>query len=201
MNLKQFRKGLKQLGSWRQFAFLLALAERGYPNFALFADIVDGAHRTRFRELLDTAWSMLERKDHGQDVFRLLTRLESVQPDPEAHDFYGVIPALNAWQLLEQAFLCHVNEDKERCEPGAQLAMDTVVSFVEMTEGEGLDEDALVRLLDDNELVEIEQNFQQMLVKELQGCRKPSPGFIDHIRGMAANRGVSNLGLEADSGA
>ena len=195
MNHKQLRKALSQLGSWRQFAFLLALAERGFANFALFAELTRPADGERFREILDAGWDMLLYPERQSDVFRLLTRLEKVRPDPEEHDFYGTAPALDAYQLLEQALLCHVNSERSRCEEGADIATGTVVSFVELTEGEGLGDEALIRLLDGHELVKMEQAFQKALVSELQVTRKPGERFVTHLRRLAENEGVSNLGL------
>ncbi|MDX1589839.1 MAG: DUF416 family protein [Oleiphilaceae bacterium] len=195
MNHKQLRKALSQLGSWRQFAFLLALAERGFANFALFAELTRPADGERFREILDAGWDMLLYPERQSDVFRLLTRLEKVRPDPEEHDFYGTTPALDAYQLLEQALLCHVNSERSRCEEGADIATGTVVSFVELTEGEGLGDEALIRLLDGHELVKMEQAFQKALVSELQVTRKPGERFVTHLRRLAENEGVSNLGL------
>lgn len=195
MNHKQFQKALSQLGSWRQFAFLLALAERGFANFALFAELTRPADGDRFRETLDAAWEMLLNPEHKSDVFRLLTRLEKVRPDPEEHDFYGTAPALDAYLLLEQALLCHVNADRPRCEEGAAIATGTVVTFVEFSEGEGLEDEAMIRLLDSHELVKMEQTFQKALISELQATRRPAERFVTHLRRLAENEGVSNLGL------
>lgn len=195
MNLKQFQKALQQLGSWRQFAFLLALAERGFANFALFAELTRPADADRFRQTLDQGWQMLLQPERQSDVFRLLTRLETVRPDPEEHDFYGTGPALEAYLLLEQALLCHVNAERPRAEEGSAIAMGTVVTFVEVTEGEGLDDNALIRLLDNHELVKMEQTFQKALISELQVTRKPGERFVAHLRSLAENEGVSNLGL------
>ncbi len=40
MNANQFLKAVSQLQGWRECAFLLSLAERSFPNYALFADAV-----------------------------------------------------------------------------------------------------------------------------------------------------------------
>ncbi|WP_339806343.1 DUF416 family protein, partial [uncultured Marinobacter sp.] len=42
MNANQFLKALEQLQGWRECAFLLALAERGFPNYALFSEAIGG---------------------------------------------------------------------------------------------------------------------------------------------------------------
>ncbi len=195
MNAKQRRKQLEKLGGWRQFAFLLALAERAFPNFALFAELTGVEHGDRFRAGLDSAWSMLEKKDHNVDPLQLLARLETVQPDPQQYDFFGVRPALDAWQLLEQALLCHVNPDRGRAVEGASLALETVVTFIEVSEGEGLDENELVKLLDRHELIHAETGFQEALLELLRSSKAPAVEVVAQLRAMAENEGVSNLGL------
>lgn len=196
MNPRQQQKQLDKLGGWRQFAFLLALAERAFPNFAFFSDLTDRTAGDRFRDGLNLGWSMLLRKDHNVDVLQLLTRLERGCPDPEAHDVYGVQPALDAWWLLEQALLCHVNPDKKRAAEGASVAMNTVTTFIEVTEGEGLADEELVKLFDDHDLTRAEKGFQEALLEMLRKARAPDPSVIHEILRMAHNEGVSNLGLE-----
>ena len=196
MNPRQQQKQLDKLGGWRQFAFLLALAERAFPNFAFFSDLIDRTSGDRFRDGLNLGWSMLLRKDHNVDVLQLLTRLERGCPDPDAHAVYGVQPALDAWWLLEQALLCHVNPDKKRATEGASVAMSTVTTFIEVTEGEGLGDEELVKLFDDHDLTRAEKGFQEALLEMLRKARAPDSSVIHEILGMAHNEGVSNLGLE-----
>ena len=196
MNPRQQQKQLDKLGGWRQFAFLLALAERAFPNFALFAELRDTGAGDRFRNGLNLGWSMLLRRDHNVDVLKLLSRLERGCPDPETHDVYGVYPALDAWWLLEQALLCHINPDKKRAAEGALVATNTVTTFIEVTEGEGLDDDELVRLFERHDLTTADKGFQQLLIETLRRARAPEPDTIHDVLAMAHNEGVSNLGLE-----
>lgn len=196
MKDQQFLKHLEKLGGWREMAFILALAERAYPNYAMFADLVRPAWGETIRQCLDHGWRYLSLKKHDVDVFRELARLEQAVPDPEDHDMYGVYPALDMVWLLEQALLTQVNPDKRRAPEASQRSLATVTGFVEMTEGEGLDDDQLVDLFDDHELVKLERDFQKAAMKWLRQCESPLHGAIDELRLMAANEGVSNLGLD-----
>lgn len=72
------------------------------------------------------------------------------------------------------------------------------MGFVEMSEGEGLDDDDLVGLLDRHELMQAELAYQQALVQMLRRRRTPDEDFVAELRELAANGGVSNLGISLD---
>lgn len=198
MNLKQFLRALEQFRGWREYAFILALAERAYPNYVLFVDAVERRWAAPVRDLLDRAWLILALRKHDQDPLHLLTRLESMIPDPDAFDFYGAVPASAMAHLLEQALLTRVNPDRHRAPDASRLALDTVMGFIEVSEGEGLDDNGLVDLLDHHELMKAEKAFQQALVQMLKRRRAPDEAFVEELRTMAANEGVSNLGIALD---
>ena len=195
MKPKQFEKRLGQLRSWREYGFILALAERNYPNFALFAELTEPGHVQRMRQLLDQGWSMLGSRDHDLDVFQLLTHLGHCAPDPDAHEVYGVQPALTMVELLEQAFLCRVNPDKARAAAASAASFEVVMTFLEFSEGEGLDEEALVELFETHELMQAERGFQEYLIETLGDARTTDQYFVRLLQDAAANTGVSNLGL------
>ncbi|GGE71791.1 hypothetical protein GCM10011533_25140 [Streptosporangium jomthongense] len=195
MNANQFLKAVSQLQGWRECAFLLALAERSFPNYALFAEAVGMKTGGKMRQLLDRAWDMLQEEVAETAIPQLLAKLEALSPDVEAYDAYGVYPAFDFCQLLEQALLNRLNPSKHRATEASQLATATVMSFIELSEGESLEEDELVRLLDSHPLMKEDKNFQRNLVLALKRQRAPVERFITEIREDAANEGVSNLGI------
>ena len=196
MNANQFIKAVAQLQGWREFTFLLALSERSFPNYALFADAVGLKTGAKMRQLLDGCWDMLEERPSESEIPKALARLESLSPDVDEYDAYGVYPAFDFCQLLEQALLNRLNPAKHRASDAAQLATGTVMNFIELSEGEGLDEDELVRLLEHHPLMKEDKLFQRDLVVALKKQRTPTGRFIEEIRTMAANNGISNLGIE-----
>ncbi|MDX1757451.1 MAG: YjaG family protein [Marinobacter sp.] len=195
MNANQFLKAVEQLQGWRECAFLLALAERGFPNYALFADAMGLKTGAKMRQLLDLAWGLLQEIPSEAAIPQLLAKLETLSPDVEAYDAYGVHPAFDFCRLLEQALLGRLNPDKHRASEASQWAMETVIGFIEVSEGEGLDEDELVRVLDHHPLMKADKAFQRDLVLALKRQRTPTEDFVAQLRGMAANDGVSNLGI------
>ena len=195
MNANQFLKAVAQLQGWRECAFLLALAERSFPNYALFADAVGLKTGAKVRQVLDLGWSMLQQDSSEAAIPQALARLESLSPDVDAYDAYGVYPAFDFCQLLEQALLNRLNPTRHRATDASQLATSTVVSFIELSEGDGADDDELVRLLDHHPLMKEDKAFQRDLVLALKRQRTPTQQFIETLQADAANEGVSNLGI------
>ena len=195
MNANQFLKAVQQLQGWRECAFLLSLAERAFPNYALFADAMELKTGAKMRQILDAGWDLLKPDAIETAIPQWLRKLEALSPDVEDYDAYGVYPAFDFCQLLEQALLNRLNPGKHRATEASQLATATVMSFVEVSEAEELSEDQLVRLLDQHPLMKEDKLFQRDLVLELKRQRVPRQEFIDNLRQQAKNDGVSNLGI------
>lgn len=195
MNANQFLNAVSQLQGWRECAFLLALAERSFPNYALFADAVDLKTGAKMRQLLDLGWNLLQKDVSESAIPQLLAKLEALSPDVNAYDAYGVYPAFDFCQLLEQALLSRLNPGKHRATDASQMATATVVNFIELSEGEDLDEDELVRLLDQHLRMKDDKAFQRELVLDLKRQRTPTDQFVARLREEAGNDGVSNLGI------
>lgn len=195
MNANQFLKAVSQLQGWREFIFVMALSERSFPNYALFADAVGLKTGGKMRQLLDLGWEMLQKEVSEAAIPQWLAKLESLSPDVNAYDAYGVYPAFDFCQLLEQALLNRLNPAKHRATEASQMATATVMNFIELSEGEGLDEDELVRLLEQHPLMKEDKVFQRELVLSFKRQRTPTAQFVDRVRSDAANGGVSNLGI------
>ena len=198
MNANQFLKAVSQLQGWRECAFLLALAERSFPNYALFADAVGLKTGGKMRQLLDLAWDMLQKDVADAAIPQLLSKLETLCPNVDEYDAYGVYPAFDFCQLLEQALLNRLNPNQHRATEASQLATRTVMDFVEMSEGEGMDENELVRVFEHHPLLKDDKLFQRDTVMALKKQRTPKEAFLAELRAGAANDGVSNLGISLE---
>ncbi|MEX0605177.1 YjaG family protein [Marinobacter sp.] len=198
MNANQFLKAVEQLQGWRECAFLLALAERAFPNYALFSDAIGMKGGGKMRYLLDQAWAMLQEEPSESAIPNMLARLESLSPDVEQYDAYGVYPAFDCCRLLEQALLNRLNPDRHRATEASQWATGTVMSFIEVSEGEGMEEDELVRLLDRHDLMKIDKAFQRDVVLSVKRQRTPTEQFLERLKEESANQGVSNIGISLE---
>ena len=199
MNANQFLKAVSQLQGWRECAFLLTLAERAFPNYALFADAVGMKSGGKMRQLLDLVWGMLQKDASEAAIPQLLSKLETLSPNVDEYDAYGVYPAFDFCQLLEQALLNRLNPNKHRATEASQLATKTVMDFVEMSEGEGMDDDELIRMFEHHPLLKEDKLFQRDTVLALKRQRTPMEEFISELQAVAADDGVSNLGISLDS--
>lgn len=195
MNANQFLKAVEQLQGWRQTAFLLALAERAFPNYALFSEAIGSMAGGKMRQLLDAGWDLFDNKAAENQIPQLLARLESLSPDVDAYDAYGVYPAHDFCLLLEEALLSRLNPSKHRATESSGIATGTVMNFITFSEGEGLDESEQVRLLDSHPLMKEDKLFQRDLILSLKRQRVPKERYIQELREQAANEGVSNLGI------
>src|SRR5690606_12585294 len=130
VNANQFLKAVEQLQGWRQTAFLLALAERAFPNYALFSEAIGGKAGGKMHQVLDAGWDLFEQKSAENLIPQILARLESLSPEVEAYDAYGVYPAFDFCRLLEAALLSRLNPSKHRALEASGIATGTVMSFI-----------------------------------------------------------------------
>ncbi|SFR41098.1 hypothetical protein SAMN05216203_0047 [Marinobacter daqiaonensis] len=195
MNANQFLKAVEQLQGWRQTVFLLALAERAFPNYALFSEAIGTKAGGKMRQLADAGWEMFADRSGETVIPQMLAKLESLSPNVEEYDAYGVYPAFDFCQLLEEALLSRLNPGKHRATEASRVATGTVMNFIAFSEGEDLDESELVELLESHPLMKEDKIFQRDLVLALKRQRTPTDGFIQRVRTQAANDGLSNLGI------
>jgi len=93
------------------------------------------------------------------------------------YDAYGVYPAYDFCQLLEQAALNRLNPGKHRRQKLHSLPRPTVMSLLRFRRPKKLSEDELVRLLDQHPLMKEDKLFQRDLVLELKRQRVPRQEF------------------------
>lgn len=199
MKPHQFERILQSLSGWRAMAFCLALAERAWPNYALFCRVSGFPGETRLRGILDESWRYLEQGE-AHDPYRWLVRMEECLPDPADFDVYGVHPAVDFWTLLEHAWLSQTESDKPRAALASAISLATVQGFVEMTDGQGLDDDALVKVLDESPYMQGELDFQFWLADTLRKQPAPDAQFLADLYADAANDGISNIGISLEEG-
>jgi uncharacterized protein YjaG (DUF416 family) len=203
MNLKKLMKSLKALTGWRETAFILALVERALPNIVLFMESTDRVALEKsmfpngFFSLIDKSWdSAIERLDEDA-VIECLDQVVNHIVEEEL-DSFGVLPSNKGLELWELALISSLNRDKKRAEEASQLSIATVSEFIEFTEGEGLDDNALVRLFEKHELMVRELSFQLELCDLLRSAEKPNKELLKTVRELARDDGWSNLGISLD---
>lgn len=125
------RNRLHALSDLKRLAFLLACAERMYPNYLAFHRHHGWGEPQSIRRSLDLIWLRLEGADVSDGASELLTEVEKVTPDTEDFDSLYVSPALDAAVvasiLLESVGAISVEKILE----GLTLATDTIDMYVQ----------------------------------------------------------------------
>jgi len=210
MNKKKFQKSLLSLKSWRERAFILALAERALPNARLYFDSIEHQPLSQndfpygLPELMDKIWQhlLVLKKDVEKDstqgeeqIVSLLDQVVACIPDAQQSDHYGVLPAVDCLSLMEQALLAGLNDDKKRAYEASQFSLETVMQFIEFSEGGSLSEEQLIKLFDTHPLIAREFSFQSELNDLLRTASHPGDAFLNELRTLAQDDGVSNIGV------
>ncbi len=185
----RFYKRLGDLEPWQQSVFALALAERMYPNYHLYAESTGKGNAIEFRAALDSLWRYLTEKGSRVNLSAILESFEAFIPDPTHEESYGAYPALDACVALGCAYnsvICRIGEEAMEA---SNASIGSVAGFIEMLEERELTEDELY----EQPLMEQEMAFQVELLNQVSRPRDPQQ--ILAIRSLAAQDGVSNLGI------
>lgn len=198
MNRQKFLRTLQSLSGWRERAFILALAERASPNAALYFENLDTSDLEKSIELnslFDKMWQHLIFEPNEDAIIECLDEVVELRMLADDSESYGALPTADCLEIVEQALLSGVNEEKKRAADASQLSIETVTQFIEFSEGEGLDENSLVRLFDKHPLIEREFSFQAELNDLLRAATHPGAEVIQEFRELAQDEGLSNIGI------
>tara|TARA_R110001592_G_scaffold66617_4_gene204629 strand:- start:6061 stop:6666 length:606 start_codon:yes stop_codon:yes gene_type:complete len=198
MNKQKFLKSLQSLGGWRERAFMLALAERASPNAALYFDNIDTSdldNKIDLKSLFEDLWQHLILEPKEDEIIECLDNIVELRMLTDDSESYGALPTADCLDIIEQALLCVVNEDKKRALDASQLSIATVTQFIEFSEGEGLEEGALIKVFDKHPLVEREFSFQAEVNDLLRAATHPGIELIRELRQLAQDEGLSNIGI------
>ncbi len=188
----KFYKRLGKLMPWQQTVFALALAERMYPNYALYAQSTGKGNEAAFREALDSLWGYMTEKGSRVDLGAILESFEEHIPNPVKEENYGAYPALDACVALGCAYnsvICRLGEEAIEA---SNASIGSVAGFIEMLAERDFSDEELY----EHELMESEMSFQVALMQEVDKQRDPEQ--ILAIRQMASQDGVSNLGISLE---
>tara|TARA_R110002073_G_scaffold268258_2_gene431508 strand:+ start:3125 stop:3733 length:609 start_codon:yes stop_codon:yes gene_type:complete len=198
MNKQKFLKTLQSLGGWRERAFMLALGERAVPNALLYFENIDTSELeqgTDLHLLFNEIWQKLIIEPNEDAIVECLDKVVELRTLVDDLENYGALPTADCLEIIEQALLSGVNEDKKRALEVSQLSIATITQFIEFSEGEGLDENSLIKLFDKHPLIEREFSFQAELNDLLRAATHPGSDVINELRQLAQDEGLSNLGI------
>lgn len=194
--MSAFFQQLKELAPWQQTAFATALAERMYPNYALFCQVTEQDEQAAaLKKGLMLIWEQLANKESKINFEVQLEKLADLIPNDMDYEMYGVYPAIDAAMAAHTAMELAMGTQAEEVTRVSRLMRQTIISFIEATEELPEDEKACRNMLNNHELMQFDREFQDEVLQQISAMKHPQKDALKELRLMAQNEGVSCLGL------
>ncbi|HHF3533910.1 TPA: YjaG family protein [Haemophilus influenzae] len=187
-------KRLENLDSWQHLTFMAALCERMAPNFKLFCQMNElSVEAKTYQNILNLVWEYLTIKDVKINFENQLEKLESIIPDVNDYESFGVVPALDACQALAEILHAIIaGETLERAVEMSLISLGTVTSLLETKTGRDWSESELK----ENKDIQAELDVQWQVYRLLKECEKRDIELILALKNEIRTEGISNIGIE-----
>ena len=187
-------KRLENLESWQHLTFMAALCERMAPNFKLFCQMNElSAEVKTYQNILNLVWEYLTVKDAKINFENQLEKLETIIPDVNNYESFGVVPALDACQALAEILHAIIaGETLERAVEISLISLGTVTSLLETETGQDWSESELK----ESEDIQAELDVQWQIYRLLKECEKRDIELILDLKNEIRSEGISNIGIE-----
>ncbi|WP_420599670.1 YjaG family protein [Neptuniibacter sp.] len=194
MSDQSLDKEFYDLNDWQLAALCAALSERMFPNFALFARLMEFGDVQQVRRILDGVWDHLGNSGAKMNFEVQLDNVESNMPNLDEYDMYGASPALDAVVALCSTLNTVIASDPGEVINVANMSRESVATFIEMTADDQISDEELVRYINTHELMQQEDDFQAVILEILQDDISRTEA-LSELRELAHNDGYSNLGI------
>ena len=187
-------KRLENLESWQHLTFMAALCERMALNFKLFCQMNElSAEAKTYQNILNLVWEYLTVKDANINFENQLEKLETIIPDVNDYESFGVVPALDACQALAEILHAIIaGETLERAVEISLISLGTVTSLLETETGRDWSESELKESKD----IQAELDVQWQVYRLLKECEKRDIELILDLKNEIRAEGISNIGIE-----
>ena len=187
-------KRLENLESWQHLTFMAALCERMAPNFKLFCQMNElSVEAKTYQNILNLVWEYLTVKDVKINFENQLEKLESIIPDVNDYDSFGVVPALDACQALAEILHAIIaGETLEKAVEISLISLGTIRALLETETGRDWSESKLK----ENEDIQTELDVQWQVYRLLKECEKRDIELILALKNEIRTEGISNIGIE-----
>ena len=187
-------KRLENLDSWQHLTFMAALCERMTPNFKLFCQMNElSVEAKTYQNILNLVWEYLTIKEVKINFENQLEKLESIIPDVNDYDSFGVVPALDACQALAEILHAIIaGETLERAVEISLISLGTIRALLETETGRDWSEGELK----ENEDIQTELDVQWQVYRLLKECEKRDIELILALKNEIRTEGISNIGIE-----
>ena len=194
MSDQRFDKEFYDLKDWQLAAYCAAVSERMFPNFALFARLMEFGDVSKMRQILDAVWDHLNNTGAKMNFEVQLDKVEENMPDLDEFDMYGASPALDAVVALFSTLNTVIAADASEVLTVANMSRESVATFIELNADDQISDDELVRFINTHDLMVQEDDFQADIL-EIILDDLPRREALQELRELAHNDGYSNLGI------
>lgn len=187
-------KRLENLESWQHLTFMTALCERMAPNFKLFCQMNELSVESKtYQNILNLVWEYLTIKDVKINFENQLEKLETIIPDVNDYDSFGVVPALDACQALAEILHAIIaGETLKKAVEISLISLGTIRALLETETGRDWSESKLK----ENEDIQTELDVQWQVYRLLKECEKRDIELILALKNEIRTEGISNIGIE-----
>mgnify|MGYP002655868853 FL=1 len=187
-------KRLENLDSWQHLTFMAALCERMAPNFKLFCQMNElSAEAKMYQNIRNLVCEYLTIKDVKINFENQLEKLETIIPDVNDYDSFGVVPALDACQALAEILHAIIaGETLEKAVEISLISLGTIRALLETETGRDWSESKLK----ENEDIQTELDVQWQVYRLLKECEKRDIELILALKNEIRTEGISNIGIE-----
>ncbi|WP_415882929.1 YjaG family protein [Neptuniibacter sp. QD72_48] len=194
MSDQRFDKEFYDLKDWQLAAYCAAVSERMFPNFALFARLMEFGDVSKMRQILDAVWDHLNNTGAKMNFEVQLDKVEENMPDLDDFDMYGASPALDAVVALFSTLNTVIAADASEVIAVANMSRESVAGFIELNADDQISDDELVKFINTHDLMLQEDDFQADILEIIQDDL-PRRDALQELRELAHNDGYSNLGI------
>ncbi|WP_281648070.1 YjaG family protein [Parendozoicomonas sp. Alg238-R29] len=196
-NLNDLAKATRKFKLWQLTALATAIAQRSWPNYALFSSVTEFGDSSELNHCLNMLWDHVAGQQSAKNFERLLERLEDQTPDVSQFDMYGVYPALDAIVSLTTAVHCSMNPSQDDALSNARLSLSTIGRFLSQVEVPDLKGVELNQYIEQHPLTLQHLDFIDEAVATLARS-KPNQDMKKSLRLLATNDGISELGISLE---
>lgn len=193
---------LRTLEHAKLIAYCAAVTQRQLVNFTLFSNLVGFGNANQINTILEGVWQSLVPGGARMNFEVQLDKVEANMPDLDEYPMYGASPALDAVVSLYSTLICILEADVDEAIAVGNVSRECVALFIEVSEGDDqMSDEQIMRLISNHELMLQEDEFQEMVVERLLSVRQMDKAFIQALRTLAMNQGISNIGISTDDDA
>ena len=188
------------LSQWQQIAFSAALLERMIPNYKMFAEHAEFGEFSVLRNQLALIWQWLDKNNRCKINYDAqINKLEPQIPDPQAFDFFGVFPAIDATMATMSLLQAMQDKEVQGAEIVSRLSENSVNYYVELIiadqQEQNDDSEITDKEIENHPLMEWEFDTQNELYYALKDSPETKETCVK-IKAMVLEEGLSNLGIE-----